>query len=343
MTAVTAEASARPTRRPRRRWRWGLALLIVAGGVALLGPSPWPSALLIRTLFDLGAQRVSAALDARAPPGIDERHDLVYDAADPDARYDLYRPAAGVDQPAITIVWVHGGGWLAGSRRDVAGYARVLAGHGVAVVALDYSLAPAHRYPMPVRQVNTALGHLQRELPALGLDPTRIVLAGDSAGAQIAAQVAALTRSPDYAARLGVAPAMPAASLRAVLLYCGPYVLQWPTPWSLVAWFQRSMLRAYFGPPADADAARAEASVLPHLAAGFPPAFVSVGNDDPLRPHTVALAERLRAVGVDVEALLFAEDRQPPLPHEYQFDLEDEAGRLALSRSLAFARRYAGL
>jgi acetyl esterase len=71
----------------------------------------------------------------------------------------------------------------------------------------------------------------------------------------------------------------------------------------------------------------------------FPPSFISAGNGDPLLPQSIALADRLASRGVRVERLFFVSDRQPPLPHEDQFSLDNEAGRLALERSLAFLAR----
>ncbi len=77
-------------------------------------------------------------------------------------------------------------------------------------------------------------------------------------------------------------------------------------------------------------------SVVPHVTPAFPPAFVTVGNADPLRPHSELLVEKLRASGVEVETLFFPSDHDPPLGHEYQFALDTSEGRLFLERMLAF-------
>lgn len=63
---------------------------------------------------------------------------------------------------------------------------------------------------------------------------------------------------------------------------------------------------------------------------GFPPSFISSGNGDPLAPQAVALAQKLSQLGVRVDTLFFPQDRQPPLPHEYQFNLDDQARQEAL-------------
>lgn len=79
----------------------------------------------------------------------------------------------------------------------------MIADHGFADVGVRYPLAPERRYPTSIRQVMAALGHLQGHAARLHIDPSRIVLVGDSAGAQISAQVAALTTNPDFAVELG--------------------------------------------------------------------------------------------------------------------------------------------
>jgi acetyl esterase/lipase len=78
------------------------------------------------------------------------------------------------------------------------------------------------------------------------------------------------------------------------------------------------------------------ASVTGHVTPAFPPSFISSGNGDPLVPQAVALARKLKMLGVKVDSLFFPDDYAPPLPHEYQFNLDSRAGQEALSRMLAF-------
>ena len=75
-----------------------------------------------------------------------------------------------------------------------------------------------------------------------------------------------------------------------------------------------------------------------NVTADFPPMFISVGNDDPLAPHSRLLVETAAKLGVSVDGLFFPDDYKPPLPHEYQFNLDTEAGREALQRTLAFLK-----
>jgi acetyl esterase len=118
---------------------------------------------------------------------------------------------------------VHGGAWISGNKSHVANYLKILASHGYTAVGVGYSIAPEHQYPMPLIQVNDAIAYLQQQAKRFHIDPNRIVLAGDSAGAQIAAQIASVTTNPAYANELDIQPALQANQLKAALLNCGGY------------------------------------------------------------------------------------------------------------------------
>ena len=87
---------------------------VVAAGAAVR-LSPWPSALAIRAVFDRGAARASDALARHAPTDLVEVIDEAYAVADPDGRLDVFRPDRQEALP--TIVWVHGGAFVSGTRR----------------------------------------------------------------------------------------------------------------------------------------------------------------------------------------------------------------------------------
>ncbi len=324
----------------------GALVLLVAVLVAAFAWSPWPGALLIRTLFDHGAAQVNARLQPHVPAGVVEHLGEVYDASSTVGRFDLFLPPPALRSegaPPPLVVWVHGGGAVSGSRGHIANYARVLAGQGLAVATVDYSIAPEATYPTPLRQVNAALAHLSSNASRWGLDGGRFVLAGDSAGAHIAAQVGNLTVVPAYAQALGIAPALAPGQLRALLLFCGPYVMRSSDASGIARWFMHTVLWAYSGTRRyETDPAfAATANVIDHLTADFPPAFVSAGNADPLLPHSTALAARLQALGTPLQTLFFPAGHQPPLPHEYQFDLDSAEGRRALTEAVAFVRTHA--
>jgi acetyl esterase/lipase len=315
-----------------RKWLIGL----LAASLAIIGAfllSPWPSVYVIRAIFDKGAAEASEKLAWHVPEDVNTIT-LRYDAQDNDAFLDLHKPPR-IDAGAPLIVWIHGGGFVSGRRGDITNYAKVLAGQGFVVANVEYTIAPEATYPTPIRQVSKALAYLTRDAAKLGIDASRIVLAGDSAGAQIAAQTAAVTINPDYARRVGVTPGARPSQLVGALLYCGVYdVTRMGGGGGILGWFVKSTTWAYSGKRNWREAKGFESmSIAPNVTAAFPPAFISAGNADPLGPQSVAFADQLEAKGVKVERLFYPKDYQPPLGHEYQFDLDTEAGKLALTRS----------
>lgn len=322
-----------------RKWLIVLGAVIAIVATAFL-LSPWPSVLVIRAIFDTGAADASAKLEKLVPPNVTSRTAIRYDANDPGALLDIYAPAGAAPGSLPTIVWIHGGGFVSGRRGDITNYLKILAGRGFVVANVDYTIAPEAIYPRPVEQANRALGYLSANAARLGIDTTRLLVAGDSAGAQIAAQVANIATSPAYAREVGIAPAIRPDQIKGAILFCGPYDLD------LMAgggWFVRTTTWAYSGSRDHRDnAAFQRMSVAKYVTPAFPPSFISAGNADPLGPHSVVLADALKARGVPTETLFFPQDRQPPLEHEYQFDLEDPAGREALDRAVAFAKRVSG-
>jgi acetyl esterase len=327
-----------------RGWRivlWivcAIALLLVAAALAWR-QSPWPSALVYRYAFDRGGVAINDALARHVPANIVSRLNERYDPADPDAILDVYLPASAETggTPLAAIVWVHGGGFLSGNKAQVANYLKILAGRGYAVIGVGYSIAPGAKYPRPLQQLDRAFTFLQAEAKRLRIDPARMVIAGDSAGAQIAAQYANLVSEPAYAASAGIAPSLPRARLIGAILHCGIYDLALLKLDGGFGSFLRTAAWSYLGRRNFlADPKAAEFSVLRHVTAAFPPAFISAGNADPLLPHSLALADALAARGVRVERLFYPAEQTPPLGHEYQFVLETEAGRLALERTVQF-------
>jgi acetyl esterase len=314
-------------------WLAGILAVLVVAALLAFGLSPWPSVAVIDYAFSKGDQAANAALAKHTPDGIVSRLDIAYGRSG-DEVFDVYYKVGASAAPAV--VWVHGGGFVAGSKSELANYMKILAGHGYTTIAVEYSRGYNSRYPRPVEQINAALGFVIRHAADLKVDPTMIVLAGDSAGAHIGSQVALITTNSAYARELNIAPQLKAQQLSAMLLLSGVYDPSQVHHAGGYGWFLKTMLWAYSGVRNFNDDERFKLMSIPaHVTAAFPASFISSGNADLFEPQAVALARRLSGLGVHVETLFFP-DRSPPLPHEYQFNLDDPAGRQALSRLLAF-------
>ena len=322
-------------------WGTGLAVGLAALVYIAFQISPWPSALLIRHASKKDEASISLALKKYVPDGITAQRNEHYAADDSDAYLDVFYPSvlAESQQSLPTIVWTHGGGWVSGDKDQIANYAMVLAGKGFTVASVGYSLAPRSTYPTPIRQVNAALSYLVKNANRLRVNPLRIVLAGDSAGADISAQLANAISVPSYAKAVGISPSIRRSELAGVLLYCGAYTIEGLNLGGPFGNFLRTVLWSYSGGrDFRTNTHFATAGVINYVTAEFPSTFISAGNADPLVRQSIAFAEALASRKVRVESLFFSENYEPALPHEYQFNLDKEAGQLALERSVDFLR-----
>lgn len=101
---------------------------------------------------------------------------------------DIYYPAGhSADSHDAAVVYVHGGGWTAGSRNTGEGsrYIPALVAQGYVVFAVDYRLAPEYEFPAQIEDVQCAVRHIRAEAEAYGIDPKRIGAIGGSAGGQL--------------------------------------------------------------------------------------------------------------------------------------------------------------
>jgi len=319
---------------------FGIALVVLALLTFLAYKlTPWPTAMLIRYYFNKEGVKVNAALLKHVPNGVSAILDQPYIEGDKDAKLDVYYPEAiaNTSQQLPVVVWIHGGGWISGSKEQVANYCKILASKGYTVIAIDYSLAPEKHYPLPLKQTNSALKYISKNARRFHVDATRFILAGDSGGAHIAAQTANMISSASYADLIGIKAGINRNQLSGLILYCGAYDAELVNLDSSSGVFLKTVLWSYSGEKDFVNAPVFKtASVINYITADYPPCFISVGNDDPLLYHSEALTAKLTALKVPVDSLFFKPDYKPALPHEYQFNLNETAGQHALERSVKF-------
>jgi acetyl esterase len=331
---------ARKSRSRRTVWLsiLAVAVVVLGGGAFAWFLTPWPKALLVRKVSDDAGWQTNTRLASLVQPGITEIPNVAYRPGDGDAKLDVYYPHAAI-RALPTIVWIHGGAWVSGSKEQEANYYRILAAKGFVVIGVGYSLAPEKQYPVPVRQLNAALGFLRAHAATYHVNPNALFLAGDSAGSQITAQEAALLTSPSYASLMGITPSVPASSIAGTLLNCGPYSLDVARQPGDFAEFIKTTLWSYTGTKKFLNDPRFQsASVINYVTKDFPPSFITAGNGDPLESQSTQLASKLSTMGVTVDTKFFAKDHTPAQPHEYQMFLWNKEGMDALNQMVQFIR-----
>jgi acetyl esterase/lipase len=313
---------------------------IVVGVLVWTNVTPWPSAMVIRAVFEKGGAETAAEMERHVPDvALDSRLDVAPGGM---PAFDVFRPADAGDEPLATVMWIHGGAWISGDKSNVAPYLRILAGEGYTTVGLGYTVAPEAVYPEAIEQLTAQIGYLLDHADEFGIDPQRIVLAGDSAGAQLASELAVLATNPQFELLSGVTSALAPSQLRGVILNCGVFELDGMAKLTGIgAWGFKTALWAYTGTKDWSQApSGALMSSLEFTTADFPTTYISGGNGDALTwIESVPMANRLDELGVDVTRVFYARDHEPALPHEYQFHLDGDDAQDALAKTVRFLGR----
>jgi acetyl esterase len=205
----------------------------------------------------------------------------------------IYTPVEADSGPLPCILYFHGGTGVFCGIATHDGLCRLLANSsGCRLISVDYRLAPEHPFPAGVDDAVAVTRWVAENAAQLEIDPSRLVVAGDSAGGTLAAvvcQLAVQTGGPQIALQLLICPVTDLAeeseSRRA---FAQGYFIERTT----LAWAKK----AYCG---DADDADPRVSPLRATSlAGLPPAHIHTAEFDPMRDEGEAYARRLTAEGI---------------------------------------------
>lgn len=262
------------------------------------------------------------------PAGVKQIRNIRYGKYGAKNLLDIYLPE-GAQKALPTIVNFHGGGWVYGSKEIYRKYCMSLAARGFAVVNFNYRLAPKWKFPAPLEDGNRVLEWVCENKDAYHLDPMQIILIGDSAGAQLTSQYAAIATNPDYAALFDFT--VPHISIRAVGLYCGLYDIK---PRGRI----KGMLADYLGKNPDQSDARLD--VLNAIHENYPPAYVVTARNDFLYAAAEPMCKFLQSKGVDAQYQCYGTDEQKEIAHVFHVNIRLPEAKLCNDESCDFFRKH---
>jgi len=281
--------------------------------------------------FYFSATRSDRKRDAAIPlpTGVTEYRNISYGSHGEDNLLDVYLPE-GTTAPLPTIVSIHGGGYVYGTKEIYRRYGMDMAKRGFAFVNFNYRRAPKWKFPTPLADTNAVMEWIVQNASQYHLDPDRIILLGDSAGAQMTSQYAAMQTNLEYGKLFGLKLAR--ITIRAIGLNCGLYNLS-----DMAAQPRKGMHKDYFGRiPADDPRFRC----LEAITADYPPAFIMTGTEDFLRPQAEPMYAFLREKGIDAQWKCYGREGDRNVCHVFHVNILLPEAVQCNDDAAAFFKKY---
>lgn len=254
--------------------------------------------------FDVAGGRAmieSESWIVRSEIAVGEILDLAIDGGDGPIPARLYRPQAAADKILPLLIYFHGGGWVLGGLHSADSVCRFLTQHAnIAVLSVDYRLAPEHPFPAGVNDALAAFDYAVSHVEELRVDPASIGVGGESAGGNLAAVVALQSEIERRSRSDRAVPAfqllfMPVTDLStkhpSYSLFSDGFFLTE----TQMDWYKEH----YLTDPADSFDPRVSPLLADDLT-GVAPAYVVTAGFDVLRDEGEAYAHRLKEAGVAV-------------------------------------------
>lgn len=244
------------------------------------------------------ALMMQRGMDTAPDPAVRSVDRMIETAAGPLA-VRVYTPAVG-HAPFPLVVYYHGGGWVIADKNVYDGGARAISKlSGAVVVSVDYRQGPEHRFPAAHDDAFATYQWVMKNAAALGGEPNRIALAGESAGGGLAVATAIMARDNGMQMPLAIVSIYPIAGTDTTTASYVENANAKPLNRTMMSWFFDNYLRGA------ADRADPRVNLVSANLKGLPPTTIINAQIDPLRTDGELLAERMSAAGVAVQQHTF--------------------------------------
>ena len=303
------------------------------------------STKVIASVFNASTNVQKKLMDKYAPEEILVQKDIPY-MQEPKLTLDAYQPKNVMQlESRPTVVWIHGGGWVSGSKEHARGYFKLLADQGYNVISVQYQFAPEAIYPNQLIQINQALKFITDHAQQYRINANQIYLAGDSAGANLVSHYAALISNPTFAQQSNFRPLIQREQIKGLILHCGIYDMNAfihtaPDELKLIEWGVFNLVQSYTGNKKDDVEFLKSISPIQYLTANYPPVFISGGNKDFLtKTQSEPFVKVLMSQKIPVTEVFYP-DAKEFLVHEYQFMMSKAASQETFNKTIAFINHY---
>lgn len=271
------------------------------------------SSLMIRYLFAKGDRERDK--DQKLPDTVEQIKNISYGPYGKENKLDLFYPTGNKEKLPV-IVSFHGGAWVYGSKELYQYYCASLAKQGFIVVDFNYRLAPKHKYPAPLEDVNRVIEWLHTQGEAGNMDLSRIYMVGDSAGAHMLTLYTCICTNQAYAALYDFT--VPHHFVpTAVALNCGVYDI-----YKEIADNEKqskAMMNDFLGKKNQEELLK-KVNAIDYITKEFPPTFLMSATGDFLKEQLPVMEKRLTELGVDHVSHIYGEDGTA-LGHVFHCDM----------------------
>ncbi len=267
------------------------------------------------------------------PEGIALCRDIPY-RENPSLLLDVYF-SENTTELLPTIISIHGGGWFYGDKELYSHYCMRLALRGFAVVNFNYRLAPEHKYPAALEDCVQVLHWIREHGGQYHINEDQLFLVGDSAGGQLAFQLATMLSNPAYAALFPFSCPQ-GMRIRACGLNCGCYFLPFSRLFPPKA--MGVLFESYF--PADYMPILPQLKPERYINADFPPSFVMSAQNDYLKFMAPMLHKKLRKRGVETVLKIYGTRQQKDIGHVFHLNCRSALADQCNDAQCAFFRNH---
>lgn len=274
------------------------------------------------------------AKKAVLPEGIKVEKDIVYvEDGSLKQLLDIYSPENNKEELPV-IIFTHGGGFLAGDKLQTRQYCMTLAKEGYTIFNINYRLAPQNKLMEQVKDVMSAIAWVKLNCHKYCGDKSRIVLAGDSAGAYLTALAANICVNAEVASALDIEPVLTEEEIKGLLLFSGLFDLRTAAKTGFPS--IKSDIEIVLGTSQIENYEKIEAlSVIKNIKENYPKTFISSGAADWLHSESVELVRTLEEKGTYHQDCLFEKTERKAM-HDYQFRMELEPSKQCFKRVIKF-------
>lgn len=234
-----------------------------------------------------------------------------------------------------TIVNIHGGGWVYGTKEIYQFYCMSLAQRGFTVVNFNYRLAPENKYPAALEDINSVFCFLKEHGKEYYVDTENLLVVGDSAGGQLASHYLTIFTNPEFAKLFTFQT--PDVKVRAVALNCGVYdtrnCVDTEVDEYLLEYIDKEKLTKDMWESLD---------TIKYMTSDFPPAFVMSAYHDFLVADAEPMYRHLQSLSVPCELRIYGSKEQEEIAHVFHVNIRlPEAGKCN-DEECEFFKRFVG-